>query len=68
MCSFLNFPSNWYTAWVMSTSGFTTAIFNFQLKGAFWGVWDGIIESETSKNIGVDTEIVLLCFMETDLH
>ena len=52
----------------MSTSGFTAAILNFQLKGASWGVDDGTIESETSKNIGVDTEIVLLCFMETDLH
>ena len=52
----------------MSTSGCATAIFNFQLKGASWDVGDGTIESETSKNIGVDTEIVLLCFMETDLH
>ena len=52
----------------MSISGFTTAIFNVQLKGASWGVGDGTIESETSKNIGVDTEIVLLCFMETDLR
>ena len=52
----------------MSTSGFTAAIFNFQLKGASWGVEDGNIESETWKNLGVDTKIVLLCFMETDLH
>ena len=52
----------------MSTSGFTAAIFNFQLKGASWGVGDSTIESETAKNMGVDTEMVVLCFMETDLH
>ena len=52
----------------MNTSGFTAAIFNFQLKGASWGVEDGTIESETWKNLGADMKIVLLCFMETDLH
>ena len=51
----------------MSTSGFATAILNFQLKGASWGVRDNAIESGTSRNIGVDTEIMLLCFMETDI-
>ena len=52
----------------MSTSGFTTTIFNFQLKGASWGVGDSTIESGTSKNVRVDTEIMLLYIMETDIH
>ena len=54
----------------MSTSGFATAILNFQLKGASWGVGDSTIESGTSKNIGVglDSEIMLLYFMETYIH
>ena len=45
-----------------------TAILNFQLKGASWGIGDSTIESGTSKNIEVDTEIMLLCIMETDIH
>ena len=52
----------------MSTSGFTTAILNLLLNGASWDVGDSTIESGTSKNIGVDTEIMLLCIMETDIH
>ena len=53
----------------MSTSGCTTVILNFQLKGASWGIGDSDIESSgTSKNVHVDTEILLLYIMETDIH
>ena len=52
--------SNWYTTRVMSTSGFTTAILNLRLNGASWDVGDSTTEPGMSKNMGIDTRIVLL--------